>query len=545
MKSEMRSESDGESEVEGKIITCQRQDCEVKRVNYEDFFGKGKYFCCRICAVEYSIMASTEQFLKNSADQEKADLEDKSTLKFNGKSLVVAKSFQGKKKDKKESVFLWTRYLAQTKSRAAPVCAFPHAILSDDWDLIQPGMKVETYNLDSHSPTKLFWFAEVMRIEGYKALLRYLGMEKNLMDFWASLCSNDVHPVGWAARQELTISPPKCIEKTQRDWKRYIIDNLQGKPTYPRDFESTAEDELKIDGLNTGQYLEIVDPTCIRKTRVAFIEKLSGGGRVSIKFFDGRDDEIFACHIKSPVCHPLGWSLEIGHDRREMPDDFYQDLKNNCVPAELFNQDAEQTTFVPQFEEGMKVEAVNATRVNSICTATIKKILNKGYLMISIDASANPEFSHIHSADSDFCYHWTSSCLQYTGFARDFSLPLTNAAGEEIEWDEEDFLPEKISDQLKERTAEKNNPFKVGWKLEAVDLMDPKLICPSTVKNVCAGLLQIGFDGWGDDFDQFIPWRSPDIYPAGWCELVNHSLQAPKETENLSKAAKRRRTGRS
>ena len=57
-------------------------------------------------------MASTEQFMKNSADQEKADLEDKSTLRFNGKNLVVAKSFQGKKRDKKESVFLWTRYLA-------------------------------------------------------------------------------------------------------------------------------------------------------------------------------------------------------------------------------------------------------------------------------------------------------------------------------------------------------------------------------------------------------------------------------------------------
>jgi hypothetical protein len=84
-------------------------------------------------------------------------------------------------------------------------------------------------------------------------------------------------------------------------------------------------------------------------------------------------------------------------------------------------------------------------------------------------------------------YHWTSSCLQYTGFARDFSLPLTNAAGEEIEWDDEDFLPEKITDHLKERTVEKNNPFKVGWKLEAVDLMDPRLICPSTVK-VCVVL---------------------------------------------------------
>ena len=51
--------------------------------------------------------------------------------------------------------------------------------------------------------------------EFFEWIFRYLGMEKNLMDFWASLCSNDVHPVGWAARQELTISPPKCIEKTQ------------------------------------------------------------------------------------------------------------------------------------------------------------------------------------------------------------------------------------------------------------------------------------------------------------------------------------------
>ena len=82
----------------------------------------------------------------------------------------------------------------------------------------------------------------------------------------------------------------------------------------------------------------------------------------------------------------------------------------------------------------------------------------------------------------DFSYHWTSSCLQYTGFARDHNLTLTNAALEEVEWDDEDYMPEKIADQLKERTAEKTNPFKVGWKLEAVDLMDPKLICPSTVK---------------------------------------------------------------
>ena len=50
--------------------------------------------------------------------------------------------------------------------------AFPHAILNEYWDLIQPQMKVETYNLDSYCPVKLFWFAEVKQVEGYKGLLR-------------------------------------------------------------------------------------------------------------------------------------------------------------------------------------------------------------------------------------------------------------------------------------------------------------------------------------------------------------------------------------
>jgi len=40
-------------------------------------------------------------------------------------------------------------------------------------------------------------------------------MDKSGFDFWASLCSHDVHPVGWAAKADMTISPPKSIEKTQ------------------------------------------------------------------------------------------------------------------------------------------------------------------------------------------------------------------------------------------------------------------------------------------------------------------------------------------
>ena len=54
---------------------------------------------------------------------------------------------------------------------------------------------------------------------------RYLGMEKSGFDFWASLCSHDVHPVGWAASNDLIILPPRSIEKTQVSeslFKRYF-----------------------------------------------------------------------------------------------------------------------------------------------------------------------------------------------------------------------------------------------------------------------------------------------------------------------------------
>lgn len=64
-------------------------------------------------------------------------------------------------------------------------------------------------------------------------------------------------------------------------------------------------------------------------------------------------------------------------------------------------------------------------------------------------------------------------------------------------------------------------------KLEAVDLMEPRLVCVATVKRFVGRLLLIHFDGWEDEFDQWIDHQSPDIYPVGWCELVCYQLQPP------------------
>jgi hypothetical protein len=77
-------------------------------------------------------------------------------------------------------------------------------------------------------------------------------------------------------------------------------------------------------------------------------------------------------------------------------------------------------------------------------------------------------------------------------------------------------------------------------KLEAADQMDPRLICVSTVSNVVGRLLKIHFDGWEDDYDQWMDCESVDIYPVGWAELVGHKLEGPRQAPppQRKKAAK-------
>ncbi|KAJ8298307.1 hypothetical protein KUTeg_024838 [Tegillarca granosa] len=70
--------------------------------------------------------------------------------------------------------------------------------------------------------------------------------------------------------------------------------------------------------------------------------------------------------------------------------------------------------------------------------------------------------------------------------------------------------------------------FKSGMKIEAVDLMEPRLICVGTVNKVVGRLLKIHFDGWENEYDQWVDCESPDFYPVGWCEVMNYDLEGPR-----------------
>merc|ERR1719193_3075858 len=89
---------------------------------------------------------------------------------------------------------------------------------------------------------------------------------------------------------------------------------------------------------------------------------------------------------------------------------------------------------------------------------------------------------------------------------------------------------------------------KAGMKVECTDLMDPRLVCVSTVSRVVGHLLKVHFDGWEEDYDQWMDCDSVDIYPVGWCELVGHRLEGPRMQIPLKKERKRKsankRTGK-
>lgn len=98
------------------------------------------------------------------------------------------------------------------------------------------------------------------------------------------------------------------------------------------------------------------------------------------------------------------------------------------------------------------------------------------------------------------------------------------------------------------------NGFKKGMYVEAVDVVEPHLICPGIgmrlvfsldllnlgifllssdrylalsfkiVKQVAGQLVKISFVGWGEEFDQWLPYDSAEIYPIGWCRMVSSVL---------------------
>ncbi|GMR31506.1 hypothetical protein PMAYCL1PPCAC_01701, partial [Pristionchus mayeri] len=155
--------------------------------------------------------------------------------------------------------------------------------------------------------------------------------------------------------------------------------------------------------------------------------------------------------------------------------------------------------------------------------ARIIKVLPGGFLQLG------PEGPDI--VTDSIHVHKSSPILFPVGYAKEHSITLQGPKGEydeALDW--ESFLRRrhyKVAPyHFFHEARESDVPYKVGMHLEAID-QNGKFLRPSTVKAIKGRLLLIGFDGWEEKYDHLYDYRSDQLFPCGWGEMVGHALQPP------------------
>ncbi|XP_075435978.1 MBT domain-containing protein 1 isoform X3 [Ascaphus truei] len=531
------------------MATCEM--CGMVGVR-DAFYSKTKRFCSVSCSRSYSSnskKASILARLQGKPPTKKAKVLQKQPLVA---KLAAYAQYQATLKNQSISKtavtvegFSWGNYITSNNFSAAPVSCFRHAPMGNCWGDIAEGVRVEVPNTDNNLPPKVFWIAGILKLAGYNALLRYEGFENDSsLDFWCNICGPDVHPVGWCATSGKPLVPPQTIQHKYSNWKAFLVKRLTGAKTLPPDFSQKVSESMQYP-FKPSLRVEVVDKTHLCRTRVATVDSVIGG-RLRLVYEESEDKtDDFWCHMYSPLIHHIGWSRSMGH-RFKRTDIFKKQESHFDAPPHLFAKVKEVDQSGEWFKEGMKLEAIDPLNLSAICVATIRKVLAEGYLMIGIDGS--------EAADGSdwFCYHASSPSIFPVGFCEINMIELTAPRGyTKLPFKWFDYLRETGSIAAPVKLFNKevpNHGFRVGMKLEAVDLMEPRLVCVATVTRIIHRLLRIHFDGWEDEYDQWVDCESPDLYPVGWCQLTGYQLQppAPQPTkDNQSSVSKQKKKSKS
>ncbi|XP_017204631.1 MBT domain-containing protein 1 isoform X2 [Oryctolagus cuniculus] len=532
------------------MATCEM--CGMVGVR-DAFYSKTKRFCSVSCSRSYSSNSKKASILARLQVTGKPPTKKAKVLQ---KQPLVAKlaayaqyqaTLQNQAKTKAVSMegFSWGNYINSNSFIAAPVTCFKHAPMGTCWGDISENVRVEVPNTDCSLPTKVFWIAGIVKLAGYNALLRYEGFENDSgLDFWCNICGSDIHPVGWCAASGKPLVPPRTIQHKYTNWKAFLVKRLTGAKTLPPDFSQKVSESMQYP-FKPCMRVEVVDKRHLCRTRVAVVESVIGG-RLRLVYEESEDrTDDFWCHMHSPLIHHIGWSRSIGH-RFKRSDITKKQDGHFDTPPHLFAKVKEVDLSGEWFKEGMKLEAIDPLNLSTICVATIRKVLADGFLMIGIDGS--------EAADGSdwFCYHATSPSIFPVGFCEINMIELTPPRGyTKLPFKWFDYLRETGSIAAPVKLFNKDVPnhgFRVGMKLEAVDLMEPRLICVATVTRIIHRLLRIHFDGWEEEYDQWVDCESPDLYPVGWCQLTGYQLQPPasqSSRESQSASSKQKKKAKS
>ncbi|XP_069508433.1 lethal(3)malignant brain tumor-like protein 1 isoform X2 [Ambystoma mexicanum] len=200
-----------------------------------------------------------------------------------------------------------------------------------------------------------------------------------------------------------------------------------------------------------------------------------------------------------------------------------------AAPENLFRECQSVTQSKNGFKLGMKLEGIDPQHPSMYFVLTVAEVC--GYRMrLHFDG-----YSECH----DFWVNADSPNIHPAGWCESTGHKLQPPKGF-IGYREEDFSWASYLRMTKAQVAPKHlflmpntnislTGFQVGMKLEAVDRMNPSLICVASVTDVVENRFLVHFDNWDDTYDYWCDTSSPYIHPVGWCQEHGKPLTPPQD----------------
>uniref|UniRef100_A0A8P4JYB8 Lethal(3)malignant brain tumor-like protein 1 n=1 Tax=Dicentrarchus labrax TaxID=13489 RepID=A0A8P4JYB8_DICLA len=203
---------------------------------------------------------------------------------------------------------------------------------------------------------------------------------------------------------------------------------------------------------------------------------------------------------------------------------YLEESKAVAAPNKLFQESQRVPTVKNGFKQGMKLEGIDPQHPSMYFVLTVAEVC--GYrLRLHFDG-----YSDCH----DFWVNANSPDIHPAGWCESTGHKLHTPKG----CKEEEFTWTNYLRMTKAQVASKElfaSPgrvtcgFEIGMKLEAVDRMNPSLICVATVTDVVDDRFLVHFDNWDDTYDYWCDSSSPYIHPIGWCQERNLPLTPPQD----------------
>lgn len=443
-----------------------------------------------------------------------------------------------------EEEFSWDDYLEETNTEAVPPHAFQHVERS-----LEPGVLADQL-LEVVEPSQEppgYWLAQVVTTCGPLLRLRYITQSDISVECWREVAHGGLHPVGWCSTHSIPLRvPPELTSYLEQEEAKKeaikTVEEAQGTGV------SVTEEALDVDG-----YTAVDRIKCGMKVEVLWEgDPLSGwvatvtdnvGGRLLLRY-------------DTPDCSGQTFWLFYQHSRLRPPDwlhlqDFPHRYSNPA--SSLAYEDAEWAAFlelsrdgarhssVPgsllthtslpkphNLVEGICLEAVHPFRPFTIHACRVSEVIDTHYFKVSLESKLE-EFS--------WTTHIDDPLLLPCGYCKEFGFTLEPPRDwqgeEEFEWSV--YLGDSATSLLttpemfpKHEDAE-DLGFCEGHRLEAVSVADQSLICVATVKQVGGHLVVVQLDSERDPTPIIHSADSQDLFPAGWCQANNYTLQLPAE----------------